>query len=144
MIICVFENSPSIPSFLVTKTGELYARYYNKTGYSLGGRTLVLRGYRNGDKYLYFLYVAKNLIKNKVWYDFSADENTCETQQRYYYYFFLSRGQILGHRYSNNAHFALYRYPSKVCPVSVNVTKINVLSNLRTKITNKKSVIVQI
>jgi hypothetical protein len=36
--------------------------------------------------------------------------------------------------------FALYRYPSKVCPVSVNVTKINVLSNLRTKITNKKSV----
>jgi hypothetical protein len=29
---------------------------------------------------------------------------------------------------------------SKVCPVSVNVTKINVLSNIRTKITNKKSV----
>ena len=76
-------------------TGELNARYYNKTGYSLGGRTLVLRGYRNGDKYLYFLYVAKNLIKNNVWYDFSADENACETQPRYF--FFLSRGQILGH-----------------------------------------------
>jgi hypothetical protein len=29
---------------------------------------------------------------------------------------------------------------SKVCPVFVNVTKINVLSTLRTKITNKKSV----
>ena len=58
--------------------------------------------YRNGDKYLYryFLYVAKNLIKNNVWYDFSADENTCETQQRY---FFLYRGQIFGHRFLNNA-----------------------------------------
>jgi hypothetical protein len=43
---------------------------------------------RNGDKYLYryFLYVAKILIKNNVWYDFSADENTCETQQRYFFY----------------------------------------------------------
>ena len=29
---------------------------------------------------------------------------------------------------------------SKVCPVSVNVKQINVLSNLRAKITNKKSV----
>ena len=42
--------------------------------------------YRNGDKYLYFLYVAKNLIKNNVWYDFSADENNCETQQQYFFY----------------------------------------------------------
>jgi hypothetical protein len=50
---------------------------------------------------MYCLYVAKQLIKNNVWYDFSADENTCETQQRYF--FFLSRGQIFGHRYSNNA-----------------------------------------
>ena len=36
---------------------------------------------------MYCLYVAKQLIKNNVWYDFSADENTCETQQRYFFFY---------------------------------------------------------
>ena len=36
-------------------TGELYARYYNKTGYSLGGCTLVLRGYdKNSESDFFF------------------------------------------------------------------------------------------